>query len=141
MHRLTQEHQPPTHALLAYQARTQSGWDVLTPAPPLPLHPCQRPNAACATLQRHSALSTVESRVQESMQFDVGSWSVPEVCDWVEYIGLGQYRKRFVHHCVDGRLLLHLTEAQLKVCWGAASLHPDGRHASRQWTVASCCAK
>ena len=49
------------------------------------------------------------------MHFDVGSWSVPEVCDWVEYIGLGQYRKRFVHHCVDGRLLLRLTETQLKV--------------------------
>lgn len=71
------------------------------------------------------------------MQFDVGSWSVPEVCDWVEYIGLGQYRKRFVHHCVDGRLLLRLTEAQLKVSRGVASLQLDDRHTSRQWTVAS----
>ena len=66
------------------------------------------------------------------MHFDVGSWSVPEVCDWVEYIGLGQYRKRFVHHCVDGRLLLRLTETQLKVSKGAASQRPDARHALRQ---------
>jgi hypothetical protein len=40
---------------------------------------------------------------------------VKEVCDWVEHLGLGQYRKRFLHHCIGGPLLLQLTDAHLKV--------------------------
>ncbi len=50
------------------------------------------------------------------MAASVSGWGVAEVCDWVEVIGLGQYRQRFLHQCVAGRLLLHLTDAQLKVC-------------------------
>lgn len=49
------------------------------------------------------------------MQMPVASWGVKEVCDWVEIIGLGQYRKRFLHHCIGGSLLLELTEEHLKV--------------------------
>ena len=41
-------------------------------------------------------------------------WGVGEVCDWVEAAGLGQYRQRFLHQCVSGRLLVQLTDAQLK---------------------------
>ena len=37
-----------------------------------------------------------------------------EVCDWVEHAGLGQYRQRCLHQCVTGRLLLALTDSQLK---------------------------
>ena len=44
----------------------------------------------------------------------VVEWGVAEVCDWVEHSGLGQYRQRFLHQCVTGRLLLGLTDAQLK---------------------------
>ncbi len=43
------------------------------------------------------------------------TWPVAAVCDWLEYIGLGQYRKRVVHHCVTGELLLRLSSGQLKV--------------------------
>lgn len=43
-------------------------------------------------------------------------WGVAEVCDWVEHAGLGQYRQRCLHQCVAGRLLLALTDAQLKAC-------------------------
>jgi hypothetical protein len=45
------------------------------------------------------------------------AWTVAAVCDWLEYIGLGHYRKRFVHHCVTGELLLRLTSEQLKASW------------------------
>lgn len=50
------------------------------------------------------------------MAVSASGWGVAEVCDWVEVIGLGQYRQRFLHQCVAGRLLLHLTDVQLKVC-------------------------
>ena len=53
--------------------------------------------------------------VQQSMLHNVHHWAVAQVCDWAEYIGLGQYRKKFVHHCIDGRLLLSLTHKDLKV--------------------------
>ncbi len=49
------------------------------------------------------------------MQAPVESWGVKEVCDWVEHLGLGQYRKRFLHHSIAGPLLLQLTETHLKV--------------------------
>lgn len=49
------------------------------------------------------------------MQHNIYHWAVAQVCDWVDYIGLGQYRKKFVHHCIDGRLLLSLTHKDLKV--------------------------
>lgn len=45
----------------------------------------------------------------------MGHWAVAQVCDWSDYIGLGQYRKKFVHHCIDGRLLLKLSDKHLKV--------------------------
>ncbi len=48
------------------------------------------------------------------MAVPVAGWGVAEVCDWVEHAGLGQYRQRVLHQCVTGRLLLGLTNAQLK---------------------------
>lgn len=53
--------------------------------------------------------------MQQSMQHNVDQWAVAQVCDWSDYIGLGQYRKKFVHHCIDGRLLLRLSDRDLKV--------------------------
>ena len=58
----------------------------------------------------------MEEGVRRQMQVPVASWGVKEVCDWAEYIGLGQYRKRFLHHCIGGSLLMDLTEHNLKVC-------------------------
>ena len=57
----------------------------------------------------------LEAAVQQSMQQDVRCWAVAEVCDWCDFIGLGQYRKKFVHHCIDGSLLLRLSDKDLKV--------------------------
>ncbi|RMZ54077.1 hypothetical protein APUTEX25_002654, partial [Auxenochlorella protothecoides] len=58
---------------------------------------------------------------------NVASWSIQDACTWLESIGLGQYRKRFVHHAVDGRLLLGMTAAHLKEDLGIGSL--GHRHA------------
>ncbi|GFR44833.1 hypothetical protein Agub_g6174 [Astrephomene gubernaculifera] len=48
------------------------------------------------------------------------SWDCVEVANWVEFLGLGQYRRRFLHHYIDGRLLLQLSDAQLKTELGIA---------------------
>ena len=52
----------------------------------------------------------------------VHQWDVHEVCIWVEDVGLPQHRKRFAHHVVDGKLLLKLTDANLKADLGIDSL-------------------
>lgn len=41
-------------------------------------------------------------------------WSVKDVCSWLESLGLGQYRRTFVHHAIDGSLLLDLTMQEIK---------------------------
>jgi len=69
-----------------------------------------------AWLQVQSHRQRMEEGVRRQMQVPVASWGVKEVCNWAEYIGLGQYRKRFLHHCIGGSLLLDLTEHNLKVC-------------------------
>lgn len=43
------------------------------------------------------------------------TWGVRDVGTWVDNIGLPQYRKKFMHHSVDGRLLLELSDTVLKV--------------------------
>jgi hypothetical protein len=70
---------------------------------------------------------------------------VREVCEWLEALGLGQYRRRFVHNAIDGRLLLALGDAELKArpeggAWGrrCTSAHfprrppPRGRRRARE---------
>ena len=37
-----------------------------------------------------------------------------DVCTWIESIGLGQYRKKFLHNLVDGYVLFTLDDALLK---------------------------
>ena len=39
------------------------------------------------------------------------------MCRFLAAMGFEVYCKRFKHHMVDGRTLLSLTDAQLKVCW------------------------
>ena len=53
--------------------------------------------------------------VRRQMAVSVRTWGVKEVCDWAEWVGLGQYRKRFLHHCIGGDLLLELTDRNLRV--------------------------
>lgn len=39
---------------------------------------------------------------------------VNDVCDWVDGLGLSQYRKKFMHNVVNGSLLLRLTDQLLR---------------------------
>ena len=40
--------------------------------------------------------------------------AVRDVCMWIESIGLGQYRKKFLHNIIDGYMLFTLDDTQLK---------------------------
>lgn len=37
-----------------------------------------------------------------------------DVLAWLDFIGMDQYRQRFTHHCITGRLLLSIKDEQLK---------------------------
>lgn len=49
-------------------------------------------------------------------------YTVNDVCDWVDGMGLSQYRKKFMHHVVDGRLLLRLSDVLLRTELGIGPL-------------------
>lgn len=76
--------------------------------------------------------------------------AVNDVCDWVDGLGLSQYRKKFMHNVVNGSLLLRLTDQllrtelgigplvrrplrQLAVCLAGVACEPaaEGMHKSR----------
>ena len=40
--------------------------------------------------------------------------AVRDVCTWIDSIGLGQYRKKFLHNLVDGYILFSLNDEMLK---------------------------
>ena len=49
------------------------------------------------------------------------------MCDWVEFLGL-PYRKRFLHHLVDGRIAMQLTNNDMKAripCRGLVTITSD----------------
>lgn len=81
--------------------------------------PCQlRPGGRRPALPFTAALPATASAAL-STALPLGSplpfgLQVLEVCDWLELIGLGQYRRRFVHHAICGSLLLGLGNEQLK---------------------------
>lgn len=52
--------------------------------------------------------------VSELYSRDPETWDVRDVAAWVESLGLGAYRKKFMHNQVDGSLLLMLDDAALK---------------------------
>ncbi|GLC44316.1 hypothetical protein PLESTB_000482800 [Pleodorina starrii] len=69
-----------------------------------------------ARLRATSALPPRERQaamIEDMLGRHPGTWDIREVATWIEFIGLGQYRPKFVHHSVDGRLLLSLGEAEL----------------------------
>lgn len=43
----------------------------------------------------------------------MGKWSVAEVCEWLDKIGLGKHRNVFEEQCINGQELLHLTHDSL----------------------------
>jgi hypothetical protein len=44
------------------------------------------------------------------------------VCDWLATFGMQQYRKKFLHNLVSGKLLIRLTEAHFKADIGIGPL-------------------
>ncbi|GFR41127.1 hypothetical protein Agub_g1775 [Astrephomene gubernaculifera] len=68
---------------------------------------------------RRRALSALPPRdrqaaiLEDMMSRHPSTWDIREVATWVEFIGMGQYRSKFVHHSVDGTLLLALGEPEL----------------------------
>ena len=42
-------------------------------------------------------------------------WGIVEVSNWLEFIGLFQYRRAFRQQCIDGATLVELTDAQMRV--------------------------
>lgn len=50
----------------------------------------------------------------------VGRWSIDQVGEWLEGLGLGQHRPAFEEHAIDGQELLHLTHEGL-----SNALHVD----------------
>ncbi|GLI69193.1 hypothetical protein VaNZ11_013762 [Volvox africanus] len=66
-----------------------------------------RATSALPPRERQAALIT------NMMSRHPSTWDIREVASWVEFIGLGQYRPKFVHNCVDGGLLLSLGDAEL----------------------------
>ncbi|MEW5305010.1 MAG: hypothetical protein WDW36_007581 [Sanguina aurantia] len=74
-----------------------------------------------------------EQEAQEVCSRPPTTWDVRDVCVWVDSIGMGQYRQKFAHHCIDGRLLVTLTDAQLKLELG---IGPMGHRAMILGTLA-----
>jgi len=60
--------------------------------------------------------------VEDLMRRHPVTWDVRDVCTWVDVIGMGQYRRKFAHNCIDGRLLLTLDDTQLKAELGIPPL-------------------
>lgn len=50
------------------------------------------------------------------------TWDNRDVALWVDLIGMGQYKKKFLHNAVDGRLLQSLTDGELKEDLGIGPL-------------------
>ena len=47
---------------------------------------------------------------------DVKSWSIVQVCEWLEEISLGQYSDQFKAHEIRGQELVALQKSDLMVC-------------------------
>ncbi|KAL4443818.1 hypothetical protein ABPG75_011555 [Micractinium tetrahymenae] len=97
---------------------------------PSSVAPSSRPGSASPKKQPARPCSGrpgLEARVSRQMNRDPADWTVTEVCDWLELIGLGQYRRRFVHNAVSGAVLLKLSNEELKVEVGIGPLgHREG---------------
>ncbi|KAL4449449.1 hypothetical protein ABPG77_007093 [Micractinium sp. CCAP 211/92] len=84
--------------------------------------PSAKKRTAFAPRSPCSGRHGLEARVSRQMARDPADWTVAEACDWLELVGLGQYRQRFVHHAVCGAVLLKLSTEELKVELGIAPL-------------------
>lgn len=103
------DHAPAIAELVGSQpVQAPKSQPALEPAPkstpPAPPTSAMRPGRA-----------PLEQRIASLQATPPTSWSVSQVCDWLEACHMGQYRKRFVHHAVSGPVLLGLTDERLRV--------------------------
>ncbi|KAL8612934.1 hypothetical protein ACOMHN_001017 [Nucella lapillus] len=52
----------------------------------------------------------------------VEGWSVEEVAQWLDTLGLGQYQQSFTDHAIDGKELLALASSDLETTLGVSAL-------------------
>ena len=53
-------------------------------------------------------------------------WGVEEVGNWLESLGLAEYKERFAKNDIQGEELLGLDRNDLKVCINISTLHWSG---------------
>ena len=53
-------------------------------------------------------------------------WGVEEVGNWLESLGLAEYKERFAKNDIQGEELLGLDRNDLKVCINISTLHFSG---------------
>ena len=92
--------------------RPQSAGAVMRSFPRIPA------GAAAAGGRPWNGTAGLGRRALESQRLATvppAEWSIRDVVNWVESTGYPQHKHRFLHNCIDGRLLLRLTNEQLKV--------------------------
>lgn len=87
----------------------------------LPSSPCDIGTSSSSFRRPLSAMCSRGPRSNE-LPLDPSGWDVRDVGTWLEVIGLGQYRKKFTHHCIDGQVLQHLTDDIIRVELGIGPL-------------------
>lgn len=45
---------------------------------------------------------------------NVESWTAEQVGDWLEQIGLGEYKAVFIDNCIEGETLISMSKADIK---------------------------
>mmetsp|Transcript_26652 Transcript_26652/g.48213 ORF Transcript_26652/g.48213 Transcript_26652/m.48213 type:complete len:442 (+) Transcript_26652:3-1328(+) len=72
--------------------------------------------ARSLALERRVERLTVTGELEGSGEAGLppSQWSLQQVCDWVEYIGLRQLRSRFIRARVTGQVLVNLTDEKMK---------------------------
>lgn len=76
-------------------------------------------------------------RLQAKPAFE--TWSVEDVCDWLDILGLGKYRQKFNDEAISGQVLLEMEEKDMRehfgLPWGDASLLKKEVHAQKAVSI------
>lgn len=68
--------------------------------------------AAYTERRAHKTLAIEEFSYEDGVA--PAQWDVLQVCDWVDFVGLSQFRRNFAASGVSGRVLVKLTREQLR---------------------------
>ncbi|KAK9804059.1 hypothetical protein WJX73_000213 [Symbiochloris irregularis] len=56
----------------------------------------------------------LEATVRQQIEVPLEDWTASEVSTWLEFLGLGRYKRVFRAHYIDGTTLINLSEKELK---------------------------